>query len=171
MGRTHVHVEIAKFGDIVLRKAAGNGHKRVRKVTTRALADTASALLCLHRDTIRSLGLIHFQTARVRTSDGEVDRPIYGTARTTILGRQCSADAMEIPDNVSPRVGYIPLEALDLVVDPRTPGSARSSPAPRAAASTPSASSSLPVASQSAGLHDPPRLCPRLRELPSRAKV
>jgi len=119
MGRTHVDVEIENFADTVLRKAAGNGHKRVRRVTIRALADTGSALLCLHRDTIRRLGLTHFQSARVRTASGEVDRRIYGTARITILGRQCSADVMEIPDDVSPLVGYIPLEALDLVVDPR----------------------------------------------------
>ena len=119
MGQAHVDVEVENYDDIVLRKAAGNGHKRVRKVTVRALADTGSALLCLHRDTIRRLGLIQFQTARVRTANGEVDRPIYGTARITILGRQCSADVMEIPDDVSPLLGYIPLESLDLVVDPR----------------------------------------------------
>jgi len=120
MGRAHVDVQVENYDDIVLRRAAGNGHKRVRKVTVRALADTGSALLCLHRDTIRALGLSHFQSARVRTASGEVvERRIYGPARISILGRQCSADIMEVPDNVSPLLGYIPLENLYLVVDPR----------------------------------------------------
>jgi predicted aspartyl protease len=120
MGRTHVDVEIENYDDIVLRKAAGNGHKRVRKVTIRAFADTGSALLCLHRDTIRTLGLSHVKSAQVRTANGDVvERRIYGPARITILARLCFGEIMEIPDTVSPLLGYIPLENLDLVVDPR----------------------------------------------------
>jgi predicted aspartyl protease len=120
MGRTHVDVEIKNYDDIVLRKAAGNGHKRVRKVVIRALADTGSALLCLHHDTIRALGLSRVKSAQVRTANGDVvDRRIYGAAIIAILGRECLAEIMEIPDNVSPLLGYIPLENLDLVVDPK----------------------------------------------------
>jgi len=121
MGRAHVDVEIKNYDDIVLRKAAGNGHKRVRKVVVRALADTGSALLCLHHDTIRALGLSHVKSAQVRTANGDVvDRRIYGAAIITILGRECLAEIMEIPDNVSELLGYIPLESLDLVVDPKS---------------------------------------------------
>ncbi len=120
MGRTHVDVQIENYDDIVLRKAAGNGHKRVRKVAIRALADTGTALLCLHHDTIRALGLSHVKSAQVRTANGDVvDRRIYGPALITILARRCFTEIMEIPDNVSELLGYIPLENLDLVVDPR----------------------------------------------------
>jgi hypothetical protein len=50
VGRTHVDVQIENYDDIVLRRAAGNGHRRVRKVAIRALADTGSDLLCPHHD-------------------------------------------------------------------------------------------------------------------------
>ncbi len=36
-----------------------------------------------------------------------------------ILGRDCTVDVMEVPDEVPVLVGQIPLEMLDLVVDPR----------------------------------------------------
>jgi clan AA aspartic protease len=120
MGRTFADVEVENYDDIVLRRAAGNGRKKVRKVKVRALADTGSALLCLHRDTIRKLGLQFGRSAGVRTASGEVERRIYQVARITILGRECFAQVMEIPDNVPPLLGYIPLENLDLVVDPRS---------------------------------------------------
>jgi predicted aspartyl protease len=120
MGRTHVDVHLENFVDTVLRKTAGNGRRKVRKVTVRAFAHTGSALLCLHRDTIRALGLTHVKSAQARAANGDVvDRRIYGAAWITILGRQCLAEIMEIPDNVSPLLGYIPLENLDLVVDPK----------------------------------------------------
>jgi predicted aspartyl protease len=119
MGRTQVDVEVENYDDIALRKAAGNGHRKVRKVKVRALADTGSALLCLHQDTIRALGLGNVKVSRVRTANGDVDRRIYGPVRITILGRQCFGEIMEIPDKVSPLLGYIPLENLDLVVDPK----------------------------------------------------
>jgi hypothetical protein len=39
---------------------------------------------------------------------------------TTILGRQHLGEVMEIHDDVPTLVGYIPLENLDLVVDPKS---------------------------------------------------
>jgi predicted aspartyl protease len=120
MGRAFTDVEIENYDDIVLRRAAGNGRKRVRKVKVRALADTGSALLCLHRDTVRKLGLGFARFAQVRTANGDVQRAIYGAARITILDRQCLAEIVEVPAAVSPLLGYIPLENLDLVVDPRS---------------------------------------------------
>jgi len=88
MGRTFVDVEIENYADILLREAAGNGRKKVRRLQARALVDTASALLCLHRATIRKLGLRFARSARVRAGNGEVERPIYTAARISILGRQ-----------------------------------------------------------------------------------
>jgi len=120
MGRTFTDVEVENYNDIVLRAESGNGHKRVRKLKVRALVDTGSALLCLHRDAIKKLGLTLTRTAKVRTGAGDVERPIYAVALIRVLGRWCSAEVMEIPDNVPPLLGYILLEGLDLVIQPKT---------------------------------------------------
>jgi clan AA aspartic protease len=120
MGRTFVDVEVENYSDVVLRKAAGNGHREVRKQTVRALVDTGSALLCLQRAAIEALGLDFSRTAEVRTGNGNVERPIYDVARITILGRQCFIQVMEIPEGIPPLLGYIALENLDLVVDAKS---------------------------------------------------
>jgi len=120
MGRTFTEVEVENYNDTVLRKASGNGRGKVRKLKVRALVDTGSALLCLHRDTIEKLGLNLERTAKVRTGNGDVDRPIYAAARITVLRRQCLAEVMEIPDNIPPLLGYILLEGLDLVIHAKT---------------------------------------------------
>jgi hypothetical protein len=44
---------------------------------------------------------------------------VYEAVRLTIDGRFCSVDVMEVPDDIPVLVGQIPLEMLDLVVDPQ----------------------------------------------------
>ncbi len=120
MGRTFVDVEVENFKDLEDRRAAGNGHIKVRKLKVRALVDTGSALLCLSAAAIRKLGLHRNRSTTVRTANGVVERGIYQAVQVTILGRQCLAEVMEIPDDVPPLLGFIPIESLDLVVNPKS---------------------------------------------------
>ncbi len=120
MGRTLVDVEIENYDDMVLRDAGSAPVTEVRKETVRALVDTGSALLCLHKSSIDNLGLHFARTAKVRTGNGMAERAIYRAAQITILGRQYLGEVMEVPDDVPTLVGYIPLENLDLAVDPKS---------------------------------------------------
>ena len=120
MGRAIVEVEVQNYDDIVLRDSGADPGREVRRATVNALVDTGSALLCLHRSEIRELGLRIARSAEVRTGNGTVERAIYRAAQITILGRGYLGEVMEVPDDVPALVGYIPLENLDLVVDPRS---------------------------------------------------
>ena len=120
MARTFVEVQVENYDDIVLRDLAASPDREVRRQEVRALVDTGCALLCLHKSTIEKLGLRMARSAPVRTANGPVVRGIYEAARITILGRQYLAEVMEVSDDVPDLVGYIPLENLDLVVDPTT---------------------------------------------------
>jgi hypothetical protein len=44
---------------------------------------------------------------------------MYRAVRLAIQGRDCISDVAEIPDEFSVVIGQVPLELLDLVVDPR----------------------------------------------------
>jgi len=55
----------------------------------------------------------------ITTSHGICEAVKFETVRLTIQGRDCPVDVLEVPDNVPVLVGQIPLENLDLVVDPR----------------------------------------------------
>ncbi len=43
---------------------------------------------------------------------------MYEAVRLTVMGRNCTMDVLEVPDGVPVLLGQIPLEHLDLVVDP-----------------------------------------------------
>ena len=120
MGRTYVDVEVENLSDLEMAEAKGGRKGKVRREKVRSLVDTGSALFCLPRSTIAKLGLRLARSAKVRTGDGPVERRIYHAAQLTILGRQCDTEVMEIPDDLPPLVGFIPLEILDLVVDPKS---------------------------------------------------
>lgn len=120
MGRTFAEVQVENYQDIAMRETGEDPDREVRKTTVRALADTGSTLLCLHKDTIEKLGLRLSRTTKVRTGNGIVERRVYGAAQITILGRWHLGEVMEVPDDMPILVGYIPLESLDLVIDPRS---------------------------------------------------
>ncbi len=43
---------------------------------------------------------------------------MYDAVRLTIQGRDCTIDVLEVPDGVPVLIGQIPLEHLDLLVNP-----------------------------------------------------
>jgi clan AA aspartic protease len=93
----------------------------VRTEELEALVDTGATQLVLPIDVCRRLGLRPGRTVPVRLADG-TDREMtyYTSLHISILGRDMSCDALAAPEGTTALIGQIPLEALDLVVDPRS---------------------------------------------------
>ena len=88
-------------------------------VIAQALVDTGAAFLSLPSRMIKQLGLKQRGSKRVMTSGGVAQADMYDAVRLTIQGRDCILQVLEVPDAVPPLVGYIALELLDFVVDPK----------------------------------------------------
>ncbi len=82
--------------------------------------DTGATLLSLPTYLIRQLGLTEQYKKRVRSSIGVAEAAVYDAVRLTILGRTCTMDVMEVPNDVPVLIGQLPLEHLDFVVDLRS---------------------------------------------------
>jgi clan AA aspartic protease len=93
----------------------------VRTVEVEALVDTGATQLVLPIDVCKRLGLRPGRTVPVLLADG-TDRQMtyYTSLHISILGRDMSCDALGAPEGTTPLIGQIPLEALDLVVDPKS---------------------------------------------------
>jgi clan AA aspartic protease len=93
----------------------------VRKVEIEALVDTGATMLVLPEDVVIALGLPARGTRAVRYADGRVrDVPWVGGVLLEILGREMTCDALVEALGSTPLIGQIPLEGLDLVVDPKS---------------------------------------------------
>jgi clan AA aspartic protease len=83
-----------------------------------ALVDTGATTLALPLRMIHELGLKKVRERSAITSQGTVKVGMYEAVRLTIIGRECVVEVMEVSDATPPLIGQIPLEMLDLVVNP-----------------------------------------------------
>ncbi len=118
MGRVLTNVVVENLGDLFEVSRGNRAADQVRRISvTDALVDTGATTLALPRRLIQQLELKKVYDKRATSSAGSHQIDVYETVRVTIQGRFCSADVMEVPDDVPALVGQIPLEMLDLVVD------------------------------------------------------
>lgn len=120
MGRVVTEAAIENLKDLWAVEQGLRPAEQARRVTVAdALVDTGATLLSLPTSLIRQLGLARTATRRVTSTTGVTEAGMYEAVRLTIQGRSCTMDVLEVPDGVPVLVGQLPLEHLDLVVDPR----------------------------------------------------
>jgi clan AA aspartic protease len=93
----------------------------VRWVEVEALVDTGATQLALPEDIVKRLGVPTAGTRRAKDARGiTIELAWVGGLRIEILGREMTGDALVLPKGATPLIGQIPLEQLDLIVDPKT---------------------------------------------------
>ena len=120
MGRVTTDVTIENMGDLFEVARGSRTAADVRRATVDdAFVDTGATTLALPTRLIQQLGLNKVYEKRARSTRGVDLVAVYEAARLTIGERFCTVDVMEVPDEVPVLIGQIPLEMLDLVVDPQ----------------------------------------------------
>jgi len=120
MGRVTTEAKVTSLRDLYQSESGQLPADQVRQVTIPdALVDTGATTLSLPTRLIQQLGLRRVSAKRTNTSAGTAETWLYDAVRLTIQGRDCSIDVLEVPDTTPTLIGQIPLEMLDLVVDPR----------------------------------------------------
>ena len=93
----------------------------VRRLEIEALVDTGATTLVIPADVAASLGLRETHRRKAKLADGSiVEVPVVTDLYIEILGRGMACDALLMPAGSTPLIGQIPLEGLDLVVDPKS---------------------------------------------------
>jgi len=93
----------------------------VRKQEVEAMVDTGATTVVIPIDVCRRLGLRPFRTTQVELADGSLwEMTYFRSVWIEILGRGMSCDVLAAPEGTTPLIGQIPLEGLDLVIDPRS---------------------------------------------------
>jgi clan AA aspartic protease len=95
--------------------------EQVRSIEIDALVDTGATMLILPADVVAQLGLREQGRRNVVYADGRQEEiPWIGGVRLTLLGREMIASALVVPAGTTALIGQIPLEELDLIVDPKS---------------------------------------------------
>ncbi len=120
MGKTIEKVTVKNFGDILDHSKGVIKEDGIRTVEIEAVVDTGAAYLCLPPAIIEKLGLFYSHARGVNTANGKVKRRIFHGAVIVIQGRDIQMQVMENDATTPALIGYLVLEAMDFVVDPKS---------------------------------------------------
>ena len=108
MGIIYQHIRLSNFG-----------RDDIDEIDANALVDSGAAELCIPELIVRQLKLKVLEERKVRIASGEtVIVPYVGGVRVEVFGRQTVTSANVIGDRVL--LGAIPMEAMDLIIHPRS---------------------------------------------------
>ncbi len=89
----------------------------LRPMTVRAMVDTGALHMCLPAHVATQLGLVRLDQRTVTTADGAEHLVDYvGPLKVRFENRQCLTGALVLGDQ--PLLGAIPMEDMDVLIDP-----------------------------------------------------
>jgi predicted aspartyl protease len=120
LGKVTVSATIENVFDLYEADQGQRADDQVRRIEIAdARVDTGATLLGMPKRLIEQLGITQIRTGRARTTVGLSTVGIFGPVRLTIQGRACSVDVSEVAGDCPVLIGYVPLELLDFVVNPK----------------------------------------------------
>jgi len=119
MGNVFAEITLRNCGDVTSAQRGFIPDKNVRTLTVTALVDTGAMTLVINEDICRKLGLTTVGTRTVYLAGGEeafckITEPVQIHWRD----RDAVCNAWVLPGEDEPLLGVIPLEYMDLIVDP-----------------------------------------------------
>lgn len=120
MGLVYADIELMSVDDLVLFRRGYLPEDQIKHMRVSMLVDSGASMLVIN-DRIREqldLPCIEEQTMRL-ADDTEMKVKIVGPVEVRFDNRSTTTRAAVIPCNVEPLLGVIPIEDLDVVVDPK----------------------------------------------------
>ena len=119
MGKVIVKIKLTNYSDLVVRRLKLTKRK-AREMEVEALVDTGATRFYLKPSVIKTLGLKKVGQVISRTTNGDRTRNVYEPVQLQLMGRVGNFDVVDVDERVPNLLGQIPLEYLDLVIDPKT---------------------------------------------------
>jgi clan AA aspartic protease len=119
MGLTYANIELINTDDLAYVRKGIMAQEEVRQITVKAMVDTGSIMLCINESLQNYLDLPFRSKRRSQLANGLVlDLDVVGPVIVRFLDRECSTNAIILPDDQEPLLGAIPMEEMDLYVNP-----------------------------------------------------
>jgi len=121
MGLTYADITLVNSGDAYMARRGKIKKKEVREIKVSALVDSGAYMLTISDLLNDQLGLDVRETLTVELADGTRQKcDIVGPVDLHFKNRRTTCDALVLPGATEVLFGAIPLEGLDVVLDPKT---------------------------------------------------
>jgi clan AA aspartic protease len=119
MGMVYANIELINGDDVVLHRKKYIGADEIRQMTINMMVDTGAIMLTINQEIVDALGLTIVDHRVSQLADGRrIELPVAGSIEVHYEGRFCTTNALVLPDDNEPLLGAIPMEEMDLWVNP-----------------------------------------------------
>ena len=120
MGLTYAEIEIANAGEIYLAQKGYILPENVKKITVKALVDSGAYMLAINESIKLQLDLPKLEEQIAELADGsKLKLEIVGPVEVRFENRSTTCRAMVLSGDTEVLLGAIPVEDMDVLIDPR----------------------------------------------------
>jgi len=120
MGLVKANIELINSDDLALHRRGHIEENAVRRMTVTALVDSGAYMLAINETVKIQLDLKKLDEKEAVLADGTVrNLDIVGPVDVRFENRETTVRAMVLPGEAEVLLGAIPMEDMDVVVDPR----------------------------------------------------
>jgi len=119
MGYVYADIELTNEEDLTLNRHGYLPDNEIKKITSRALVDSGAYDLILNQEVQDKLKLPILGKRPIKLADESViEVDIVGPVQVRFETRATTVRALVLPDTEEVLLGAIPLEGLDVIIDP-----------------------------------------------------
>lgn len=120
MGIVYAEIELIRGADIVLFQEGYIQENQIKRVKVKALVDSGSYMLAINQTVKTQLNLQKVGEEEAELADGSrVTLEIVGPIDVRFQNRRTNVDAMVLPGDSEVLLGAIPMEGLDVIIEPK----------------------------------------------------
>ena len=119
MGYVYAEIQLTNEDDLAFHRRGWAAENEIRRVTTKALVDSGAYDLIINKETQEHLQLPVLGQRLIKLADESImEVDIVGPVEVRFETRATTVRALVIPDTEEVLLGAIPLEGLDVIIDP-----------------------------------------------------
>jgi clan AA aspartic protease len=119
MGHIFADIELVNGEDLLLSRRHIIGEKEIKKMSLHILVDTGSHMLAINATIQDVLQIPILGQRKAQLADGRfVECDLVAPVLLRFKNREVNCSALVLPGNAEPLLGLIPMEEMDVLIDP-----------------------------------------------------
>ncbi len=116
---THANIKLINTIHVALVNKGYKNAEEAKSLDVNILVDSGAIDLCINEEIKMQLELDLIEITTARLADGSlIEVEIVGPVTVKFLNRQTTVNAIVLLGNAEPLLGVIPIEGMDVIIDP-----------------------------------------------------
>jgi clan AA aspartic protease len=120
MGLVYATIELIRGDDLALVRAGYISEEQIHRVTVSAMVDSGATMLTIPKFISDQLRLSKVGELEAELADGSsIPLEVVGPVEVRFQNRRTSVEALVVPNRTTVLLGAIPMEGMDVLIDPK----------------------------------------------------